>query len=123
MTLLRYQPLIYLLAACHVISLVYLFYADYVGARYRALRNEAAKTSVVVVVPWLIYAAFFLAFKINCPGTGTLFSAPVQCALDLTWLFYVALGVFMVSFAWASVLCWHLLREARDQHHTPRPAH
>lgn len=123
MTDLLYDPLIILLAACHVISLVYLFFADYVRARYRSLKNEAAKASTVVLVPWLIYAVFFVAFNINCPGGGTLFAAPVQCALDLIWLFYVALGVFLVCFAWGSVLCWHLYREIRDHHHTPRPAH
>lgn len=118
-----YEPLIYLLAACHVISLVYLFFANYVRVRYRSLRNEAAKTSIVVVVPWLIYAAFFVAFRLNCPGSESLFSAPIQCALDLLWLFYVGLAVFLASFAWGSVLCWHLLREIRGFDQTPRPAH
>ena len=122
MTQLPYEPLIFLLAACHVISVFYLFFADYVRLRYRALRNDASKTAIVVVMPWLVYAAFFLAFRINCPGTQGLFSAPLQCALDLIWLFYTGLAVFLVSFAWGSALCWHLYREIRRHDH-PRPAH
>lgn len=122
MSQLSYEPLIFLLAACHVISVAYLFFADYVRIRYRTLRNDASKTAIVVVMPWLIYAAFFVAFKINCPGAQSLFSAPIQCALDLIWLFYVGLGVFLISFAWGSALCWHLYREIRRDNH-PRPAH
>ena len=122
MAQLPYESLIYLLAACHVISLVYLFFADYVRLRYRGLRSEATKAAVVVLVPWLVYAAFFVAFQINCPGAQSLFSAPIQCALDVIWLFYVAVGVFIVCFGWGSVLCWHLYQAIRDHHH-PRPAH
>jgi len=114
--------LIYLLVACHVVSIVYLFFADYVRVRYRALKNMAAKAATIVAVPWLIYAVFFIAYRINCPTSDSLFPAPVQCALDLMWLFYVGLGVFLVAFAWASGLCWRLLREIRSPH-TPSAAH
>ncbi len=114
--------LIYLLVACHAVSIVYLFFADYVRVRYRALRREAARAATIVAVPWLIYAVFFITYRINCPTSDSLFPAPVQCALNLMWLLYVGLGVFLVAFAWASALCWRLLREIRNQQ-TPRPAH
>lgn len=114
--------LIYALVACHVVSIVYLFFADYVRIRYQALGNTATKAATIVAVPWLIYAVFFIAYRINCPSSDSLFPAPAQCALDLMWLFYVGLGVFLVAFAWASSLCWRLLREIRNPH-TPRAAH
>ena len=116
------ESLIYLIAACHVVSIVYLFFADYVRVRYKTLRNAAAKAATIVAVPWLIYAVFFIAYRINCPSSDSLFPAPLQCALDLMWLFYVGLGVFVVAFVWASALCWTLFKEIRNRH-TPRPAH
>jgi hypothetical protein len=116
------DSLVYLLVACHAISIVYLFFADYVRLRYPALTRTATMTATIVAVPWLIYALFFIAYRVNCPRSELWFPAPVQCALDLMWLLYVGLGVFLVAFVWASSLCWHLLKAIRNPH-TPRPVH
>jgi hypothetical protein len=70
---------IYTVAACHVISLVYLFYANYVRVRHTQLGKTAATAASVVAVPWLIYAVFFVARQIACGDTGAPFYASLSC--------------------------------------------
>jgi hypothetical protein len=101
---------IYTVAACHVISLVYLFYANYVRVRHTQLGKTAATAASVVAVPWLIYAVFFVARQIACGDTGAPFYASLSCVLDVLWILYLGLGVFSVAFVWATWLCWTLFR-------------
>jgi len=88
----------YAVAACHVISLVYLFYANYVRVRYPQLRKTATTVGTIVAIPWLIYAVFFIARQITCADSGAPFFASLTCVLDFLWVFYVGLSVFTVAF-------------------------
>jgi len=106
--------LIYTVAACHAISLVYLFYANYVRVRYPQLRKTATTVATIVAIPWLVYAVFFVALRIAC--------SDIACVLDVLWIFYAAMSVFTVAFIWATWLCWTLFR-ALHGHSFARPAH
>ena len=113
---------VYTVAACHVISLVYLFYANYVRVRYSQLRKTAATVGTIIAIPWLIYAVFFVALRTVCSDTSAPFFASVTCALDVLWVFYVGLSVFTVAFVWTTWLCWTLFRALHGRTLT-RPAH
>ncbi len=119
---LLFDFLIYTVAVCHAISLVYLFYANYVRVRYTQLRKTAATAASVVAVPWLIYAVFFVARQIACGDTSAPFFASLSCVLDVLWILYLGLSVFSVAFVWATWLCWTLFRALHGKS-LARPVH
>ncbi len=119
---LLFDSVFYLVAACHILSVAYLLYANYVRVRYREFRKPATRASTLVAVPWLLYAVFFVPLRVTCHSTSVLFIEAVACVLEYIWLFYVALAVFIVCFAWATGICWHLAREIH-QRALIRPAH
>ena len=117
-----FELFVYTVAACHAISLVYLFYSDYVRVRYPQLRKTATAAATIVAIPWLIYAAFFIAMQIACSDTGAPFFASLTCVMGVLWIFYLGISVFAVAFLWATWLCWTLFRELHG-HPPARPAH
>jgi hypothetical protein len=117
-----FDYLIYTVAACHAISLVYLFYANYVRVRYPQLCKTATTAATIVAIPWLVYAVFFIALQLSCSGSGDSFVPSVVCILGVLWIFYVALGVFSVAFLSATWLCWTLFRALHGRS-LARPAH
>jgi len=113
---------VYTVAACHVISLAYLFYANYVRVRYPWLRKTASTTATIVAIPWLIYAVFFVVLHVACADAGETFLEVLPCVLDVLWIFYLGLSAFAIAFIRASWLCWTLL-SALHGRPSARPEH
>ena len=119
---LLFDSLLYFVATCHAVSLIYLFFANYIRVRYPEHRVPAARASTLVAAPWLLYAVIFVPLRVTCRAASTVFVEQIACVLDYIWLFYLALGLFLICFAWATGICWHLVR-ALHRHSVPRPAH
>ncbi len=108
----------FLIAAVSIVSVVYLLFANYIRIRYRGkLRKYANRVAILVVIPWFFYAAFFAVMRWMCASSDGPFSATLACVLDLLWLFYAVLAVFVVTFVWATRYCLHILHDLRHRPH------